>query len=79
MNLLDAYITEVGRRLPAKNRADIEAEIRSAIQDMLDEKSQATGKPVDEAMTLEVLKAYGDPEKVAASYRGERYLIGPRL
>ena len=29
MNLVDGYIAEVGRRLPEKNRSDIEAEIRS--------------------------------------------------
>jgi len=79
MNLLDTYISEVGRRLPKKTRADIEAEIRSILQDMLEEHSQKTGKPVDEEMTFEVLKAYGAPEKVAATYLGERYLIGPRL
>jgi hypothetical protein len=79
MNLIDTYVTEVGRRLPRKNRADIEAEIRSILQDMLDERSQKTGKTVDDEMTLEVLKAYGAPEKIAATYLGERYLIGPRL
>jgi hypothetical protein len=78
-NLIDNYVSEVGRRLPEKTHRDIEAEIRSILQDMLDERSQKTGKPVDEEMTLEVLKAYGAPEKVAATYQGERYLIGPRL
>jgi hypothetical protein len=78
-NLIDTYVSEVGRRLPKKTRADIEAEIRSILQDMLEERSQKTGKPVDDDLTLEVLKEYGDPEKVAATYQGERYLIGPRL
>jgi hypothetical protein len=78
-NLIDTYVSEVGRRLPRKIRADIEAEIRSILQDMLEERSQKTGKQVDEEMTLDILKAYGAPEKVAASYQGERYLIGPRL
>lgn len=79
MNLLDTYISEIGRRLSSKNRADIEAEIRSALQDMLDERSKQAGKPVDDEMVLETLKAYGSPDRVAASYQGERYLIGPRL
>ena len=79
MNLIDTYISEVGRRLPRKNRLDIEAEIRSVLQDMLEERSQTTGKPVDDELTFEVLKEYGAPEKVAASYMPERYLIGPRL
>ena len=79
MNLMELYISEVGRRLPKKTRADIEAEIRSALQDLLDERSRAAGKPADEEMVLAVVKEYGDPEKVAASYEGERYLIGPQL
>jgi len=79
MNLIDTYASEVGRRLPRKDRADIEAEICSALQDLLDERSREAGKPVDEEMTFEVLKEYGDPEKVASSYQGERYLIGPHL
>jgi hypothetical protein len=65
--------------LPKKIRTDIEAEIRSILQDMLDERCQKTGKPVGEEATLEVLKAYGSPEKVAGTYLGDRYLIGPRL
>lgn len=79
MNLLDKYVTEVGKHLPGKNRADIEAEIRSTLQDMLDERSANTGKPVDDALTIEVLKEYGAPTKVAESYRGAQYLVGPRL
>jgi hypothetical protein len=78
-NLIDTYVNEVGRHLPNKTRKDIQAEIRSILEDMLEERSQKTGKPVDEEMTLEVLKTYGAPEKVAATYQGERYLIGPRL
>lgn len=77
--LIENYVSELGRRLPRKIRTDIEAEIRSILQDMLDERSQKSGKPVDEEMTIAVLKAYGAPEKVANSYLGERYLIGPRL
>lgn len=78
--LIDTYVSEVGRHLPQKNRADIEAEIRSALQDLLDERARQTGKPVDDEETvLDVLKGYGDPEKVAASYLPERYVIGPSI
>ena len=79
MNLIDIYVSEIGRQLPQKTHADIEAEIRSALQDMLEERSKQTGKTINEELILEVLQAYGSPEKVAASYRGERSLIGPRL
>ena len=79
MNLIDRYTQEVGRNLPEKLRADIEKEIRSLIEDNLEDESQKTGRPVDEDMQVEVLKRLGRPEKVAASYLPPRYLIGPEL
>jgi hypothetical protein len=79
MNLLDKYISEIGKRLPRKNRRDIEAEIRSTLEDMLDERSRQAGKPADEAMLSALLKEYGSPQKVAATYAPPRSLIGPRL
>ena len=78
MNLIDKYITEVGKHLPRKNRADIEAEIRSTLEDMLDERKPTEG-PADEATVMELLKEYGSPREVAATYKTHQYLIGPRL
>src|SRR5512147_279757 len=78
MNLIDKYIAEVGKHLPRKNRADIEAEIRSTLEDMIEERKQAHG-PLDDAAVIELLKEYGAPRKVAESYVGPRYLIGPRI
>jgi len=78
MNLLDKYIAAVGRELPRKNREDIEAEIRSTLEDMLEERKQADG-PADDAMTGELLKEYGSPSEVASKYKTHQYLIGPRM
>lgn len=78
MNLIDKYIAEVGKYLPRRNRADIRAEIRSTLDDMLEERKQARGA-ADEAMVIELLKEYGAPRDVAESYVGPRYLIGPRV
>ena len=81
MNLIDKYIVEVGKHLPRKNRADIEAEIRSTLEDMLDERSERTqgeGRADNEAV-IALLKEYGSPREVAESYTGPRYLIGPRV
>ena len=79
MNLIDRYVSEVGSHLPGKQRADIQKEIKSLVEDMLAEKSKATGQVVDEKLTLQVFKELGKPEKVAASYLPPRYLIGPQL
>ncbi len=78
MNLIDKYIAEVGKHLPRKNRSDIEAEIRSTLEDMLDERKQGDG-PADEAMVMALLKEYGSPREVADKYKTHQYLIGPRL
>src|SRR5512139_3548388 len=78
MNLIDKYIAEVGKYLPRKQRADIEAEIRSTLEDMLEERKQAQGT-LDDAAIIALLKEYGAPRKIAESYVGPRYLIGPRM
>lgn len=78
MNLIDKYIAEVGKHLPRRNRADIEAEIHSTLEDMLEERKQTQGQ-VDDATIIALLKEYGAPRKVAESYVGPRYLIGPRM
>jgi len=78
MNLIDKYIAEVGKHLPRRNRGDIEAEIRSTLEDMLEERKKAQGA-LDDAMVVELLKEYGAPRQVAESYTGPRYLIGPRV
>ena len=79
MNLIDTYISEIGRHLPAKQRPDIEAEIRSALADLLEDESQKAGRPVDDEMIFAALQMYGEPEKVASTYLPEQYVIGPRL
>ena len=78
MNLIDKYIAEVGKHLPRKHHVDIEAEIRSTLEDMLEERKQAEGAANDE-MIIELLKEYGAPREVAESYTGPCYLIGPRV
>lgn len=75
MSLIDRYVAEVGRRLPEKDRSDIEAEIRSMIQDMIEERgAQAT----DEKTVVQVLEELGDPRRLAAQYAAPKhYVIGP--
>jgi hypothetical protein len=77
MSLIDRYIHEVGRHLPRKNRADIQAELRSLLVDTLEDRT--SGEPT-EADIIAVLEEFGPPKKVAASYFPDgQYLIGPTL
>lgn len=79
MNMIDQYVFEVGENLPVKQRADLEKEIRSLIEDTLEERSKSAGKAIDDEMIVQVLKEFGSPAKMAASYLPPRYLIGPRM
>ena len=79
MKLIDLYVAEVGRHLPLKQRADIETELRSALEDAVEDEAHTQNRPADEALAAEVLRRYGPPEKTAASYLPPRYLVGPEL
>jgi hypothetical protein len=79
MDLIALYVKEVGRNLPEKSREDIQQEIRSLIEDTLEDRAKGQNKPVNDDLVIEVLTELGPPEKMAASYLPPRYLIGPRL
>lgn len=77
MDLIKRYVQAVGRHLPRKNQADILAELQSTLVDTLEDRTG--GEPTEEQVVA-MLKEFGRPEKVAASYWPEgQYLIGPRL
>jgi hypothetical protein len=77
MELIDRYVYDVGRYLPRKNRADIQAELRSLLSDTLEARVQGEAREED---VMALLKEFGPPAKVAASYRPEsQYLVGPEL
>ncbi|MBL8062589.1 MAG: hypothetical protein JNK32_06195 [Anaerolineales bacterium] len=80
MNLIDRYVAEVGKHLPLlKGREDIEKELKSTLEDMLEDRTQNTGRTRDEAMEIDLLKEYGSPQKVAQTYNPHPYLIGPKM
>ena len=75
MNLLNRYIHEVGRYLPRRNREDIQAELRSAIDDAVEDRF---GPEPNDTQLADLLKEFGQPRDVAASYHPQsQYLIGP--
>ena len=83
MELIERYVHEVGRRLPAKQRADVEAELRSLLTDALEARVSSRGEGTDAAIEedqVAVLTEFGPPAKIAAQYAPPyRYLIGPRV
>jgi hypothetical protein len=77
MNLIDRYVHEIGRHLPRGNRSDIQAELRSALNDALEDKA---GPKPSEREIAAILREFGPPKQVADSYNPRaKYLIGPAL
>lgn len=74
--MIEKYLYDVVRRLPEKQREDIEQELRSLIEDMIEARMEETGESREESMQA-VLNELGNPAKLARSYRGENAcLIG---
>jgi len=76
--LIERYVYAVVRQLPAKQREDIEQELKSLINDMLEERCGDVA-PTERDINV-VLAELGKPSELAAKYdpNGERSLIGPR-
>jgi hypothetical protein len=76
MSLIERYVAEVGRHLPEKDRSDIENEIRTMVDDMIEERGRSAVSI--EKVVTETLEEIGDPRLLAAQYAPpKRYLIGP--
>ena len=73
-DLIDRYIYQVCRYLPASTRKDVGTEIRTLIADMLDTRTE--GLPQRKDVEI-VLLELGEPVAFAARYHEPRYLIGP--
>ncbi len=77
MELIERYLYQVGKHLARKNREDILAEIKSHLEDTLDERTG--GSPTDEDVVV-LLQETGSPQKMAASYAPQgQYVVGPTL
>lgn len=79
MELIKRYLFAVGKRVPGKQREDIEKELESAIFDMLEDKFGKKSE-YDDKEIEEVLKLFGPPWEVAMGYqKNPGHLIGPEL
>nr|WP_062330734.1 hypothetical protein [Herbidospora sakaeratensis] len=68
--LIDAYVADVARRLPRRQRADVAAELRSILLDEL-------GDHADAESARRAIDAFGRPAEAAARYRPPLVLLDP--
>ena len=78
-SLTDRYVTATVRDLDDDQRAEVERELRTTIEDMIDGRLEA-GAPSRPEAERAVLAELGDPVRLAAGYSGRPlYLIGPSV
>ncbi|MEV4413427.1 permease prefix domain 1-containing protein [Catellatospora sp. NPDC049609] len=76
--LTDRYVDTAVRRLPPRQRPDIERELRASIEDAVEARVAAGEDPAEAEHA--VLTGLGDPARLAAGYADRPlYLIGPAL
>ena len=75
MDLLERYLAEVRRNLPARDADDIVAELRDVLTARAEDQEEATGNVDWEGL----LRDFGHPLVVAARYRKHQWLIGPEM
>lgn len=67
-DLIEAYVGDVVKRLPARLRGDVGPELRALLGEELRGRAGDAGRLPDAAMALELLRGFGHPEEVALRY-----------
>lgn len=76
-DVIDAYVADVIRRVPGRQRDEIGLELHGLLAEMLDDRAQAQGRVADDAMVLAMLRDFGTPAEIAARYRPPGMLLLP--
>jgi len=68
-HVIDAYVAEVIRQVPSRNRRDIGLELQGLLNEMLADRAEAQGRAADDAMVLAMLREFGTPAAIARRYQ----------
>jgi hypothetical protein len=79
MDMVDRYMQAVRFWLPRDKQDDIAAELSEELRCRREEAEERLGRPLDERETADLLKAAGNPLRMAAQYLQERPLLDPAL
>jgi len=79
MDLIDRYLAAVARQLPAKQAADIRAELGDVLLSRVEEQEARLGRPLERREVEALLIDFGNPLTVAGRYRKTQHLIGPEV
>ncbi|MGL6074778.1 MAG: hypothetical protein ACRC8S_11510 [Fimbriiglobus sp.] len=77
LEVIEAYIDDTVRLLPAREREDVAEELRTLLTEQLHARAAEAGNPADEALALEVVRSHGSPNELAARYQLPSAIIDP--
>ena len=75
--VIDAYVTDVARRLPRRQRNDVAFELGALLREEVQDRADAAGREADAAMTEAFLREFGHPADVAIRYRPAMHIVDP--
>jgi hypothetical protein len=75
--VIESYIDDTVRLLSKRQRNDVATELRSLLGEELYARAQESGRPPDESLALSLVRAYGQPNEVAARYEPPQPIIDP--
>ena len=75
--VIDAYVTDVARRLPRRQRNDVAFELGALLREEVRDRADAAGREADAAMTEAFLREFGHPADVAIRYRPAMHIVDP--
>lgn len=76
-DVIEAYVADVMRGVPRKDRNEIGLELRGLLTEMLADRALSEDKAADDAMVLAMLREFGTPADIAARYRPPGVVIIP--
>ncbi len=79
MDIIESYLSEIGRFLPESRRDELVTEVRDDLLGELEALVEERGGELTEQDQRDVIGRFGHPFKVAARYQPTKYLIGPEL
>lgn len=75
--VIEAYIIDVARQLPRRQRNDVAFELRTLLREELAAMAAEQGRVPDKSMALVLLAGFGRPSEAAARYVSRTPLIDP--
>ena len=77
LEVIEAYVDDIVRLLPWRQRDDVAAELRALLNEELLARSHESGRLPDPALALSLVRGYGRPNEVAARYQPVWSIIDP--